>query len=78
MHTVKCFYVLLFNTTNSIKHQAFVYTQLNYKQFYFKQFSLACYLFAHYLNVKKRKIVCVCVKEREREMRKRGTTKEKY
>ena len=28
LHTVKCFQILLFNTTNSIKHKSFIYTQL--------------------------------------------------
>ncbi len=35
-HTVKCFQVLLFNTNNSIKHQSFVYTQLNDQIFLFQ------------------------------------------
>ena len=29
LHSVKCFQVLLFDTNNSIKHQSFVYSQLN-------------------------------------------------
>ena len=38
LHTVKWFHVLLYMTNNSIKHQSFVYAQLN-NQFYFYQFN---------------------------------------
>ena len=41
LHTVEYFQVLLCITNSLIKHQLFVYAQLNYQQFYFKQFSLA-------------------------------------
>ena len=52
MYTVKCFQVLLFNSNNSIKHQSFVYTQLNDQTVLFKaiQFSIS-HLFALSLNV---------------------------
>ena len=42
---VKYFQVLLCIINNSVKHQSFVYTQSNVKQFYFKQFNLAQVLF---------------------------------
>ena len=50
---VKWFQVLLSNTNNSIKHQSFVYTQLNAQTVLFQisQFNTS-YLFAHSLNVK--------------------------
>ena len=40
---VKCFQVLLYITNNSIKHQSFIYTQLNYKTVLFLtiQFSIS-------------------------------------
>ena len=43
LHTVKCYKVLLFNTNNSIKHQLFVYTQLNDQTVLFQtiQFSIS-------------------------------------
>ena len=34
LHKVKWFQVLLYITHNSTKHQLFIYTQLNVKQFY--------------------------------------------
>ena len=52
-HTVKCFKALPFNTNNSIKHQSFVYTQLNDQLVLLRaiQFSIS-HLFALSLNVK--------------------------
>ena len=53
MHTVKFFQILLSNTNNSIKHQPFVYIQLNDQIVLFQtiQFSIS-HLFALILNVK--------------------------
>ena len=53
LHTGKCFQVLLFNTYNSIKHQLFVYTQLNDQTVPIQasQFDRS-HLFAHSSNVK--------------------------
>ena len=53
MHIVKCFQVLLCFNNNSIKHQPFVYTQLNDQTVLFQviQFSIS-HLFALSLNVK--------------------------
>ena len=41
MVKVKYFQILVCITYDSIKHQSLVYTQLNYKQIYFKHFNLA-------------------------------------
>ena len=43
VNAVKCFQVLLFKTNNAIKHQTFVYTQLNDKTVLFQtiQFSMS-------------------------------------
>ena len=53
MHTVKYFQVLRFNSNNSIKHQSFVYTQLNDQTVLFQaiQFSIS-HLFELNLNDK--------------------------
>ena len=53
LHMVKWFQVLLCNTNNSIKHQSFVYTQLNDQTVLFPKikFSIS-HLFAQTLNVK--------------------------
>ena len=53
LHTVKWFQVLLYIANNSIKHQSFVYTQLNDETVLFLtiQFSTS-HLFAISLNVK--------------------------
>ena len=53
LHTVKCFQLLLCITNNSIKHQLFVYSQLNDQtvQSLTIQFSISR-LFAHSLNAK--------------------------
>ena len=53
LHTVKWFQVLLCITNNSIKHQSFVYTQLNDQTVLFQttQFSTS-HLFALSLNIK--------------------------
>ena len=53
LHTVKWFQVLLCTTNNSIKHEPFVYTQLNDKTvpFLIIQFSIS-HLFPLRLNVK--------------------------
>ena len=52
VNKVKWCQVLLFITNNSIKHQSFVYTQLNVQTVLFQtiQFSMN-HLFAHSLNV---------------------------
>ena len=51
LQTVKWFQVLLCITNNSIKHQSFVYTQLNYQTVLFLaiQFNIS-HLFAQSLN----------------------------
>ena len=53
LNTVKWFQILLCITNNSIKHQSFVYTQLNYQTVLFQiiQFSIR-HLFALSLKVK--------------------------
>ena len=53
LYTVKWFQVLLCITNNSIKHQSFVYTQVNDQTVLVQtiQFSIG-HLFAHSLNVK--------------------------
>ena len=53
LHIVKWFHVLLCINSNSIKHQSFVYTQLNDQIILFQttQFGKS-HLFEHSLNVK--------------------------
>ena len=51
VNKIKCFQELQYITKNSIKHQSFVYTQLNDQTVLFQtlQFSIS-HLFAHSLN----------------------------
>ena len=50
LHTVKYFQTLLFNTNSSIKHQSFVYTQLNDQTVLFQtiQFSIKSFVCAQF------------------------------
>ena len=61
LHTVKWFQVLLCITNNSIKHQSFVYTQLNDQTILFHishLFALSLNVKQFYLNCKKEPIRC--------------------